>query len=89
MYTDAPLIGSGAQLEQLVSRRDRGAIYVIGSGENASDRKIIMRGLGIEQALESPAFHLVYVGRDHLTDVWRVDAPRHTLTAASDADRGR
>ena len=89
VYTDAPLIGSGAQLEQLVSRRDRGAIYVIGSGENASDRKIILRGLGIEQALESPAFHLVYVGRDHLTDVWRVDAPRHTLTAASDAGRGR
>jgi hypothetical protein len=88
-YTDAPLIGSGAQLERLADRRDRGAIYVIGSGENAADRKTLMRGLGIEQALESPAFHLVYVGRDHLTDVWRVDAPRHPLTAASSAADGR
>jgi hypothetical protein len=88
-YTDAPLIGSGAQLERLADRRDRGAIYVIGSGENAADRKTLMRGLGIEQALESPAFHLVYVGRDHLTDVWRVDAPRHPLTAASGAAHGR
>ena len=87
-YTDAPLIGSGAQLEGLVKRRDRGAIYVIGSGENAEARKTLMRGLGIEQELNSPAFQLVYVGRDHRTDVWKVDAPRHTLTAAGSAARG-
>jgi 4-amino-4-deoxy-L-arabinose transferase-like glycosyltransferase len=87
-YTDVPLIGSGAQLERLVDRRDRGAIYVIGSSEDTADRKTLMRGLGIEQALESPAFHLVYVGRDQLTDVWRVDAPRHPLTAASSAADG-
>jgi 4-amino-4-deoxy-L-arabinose transferase-like glycosyltransferase len=88
-YTGAPLIGSGAQLEQLVARRDRGAIYVIGSGENAQDRKTLMRGLGIEQALESAPFHLVYVGRDHLTDVWKVDAPQHPMVAARSAARGR
>ena len=89
IYTDTPLIGSGAQLERLVARRDRGAIYVIGSGENGAGRKTLMRGLGIEQVLDSAAFHLVYVGRDHLTDVWKVDAPRHPLTAASNAARGR
>lgn len=88
-YTGAPLIGSGRQLERLVQRRDRGAIYVIGSGENAKYRKKLMRGLGIEQVLQSPAFHLVYVGRDHLTDVWRVAAPRHPLTAARGPVRGR
>lgn len=88
-YTDAPLIGSGAQLERLVNSRERGAIYVIGSGEDADGRKTLMRGLGIEQALESPDFHLVYVGRDHLTDVWKVDAPGHSLTAASGAAHGR
>ncbi|MGH8201220.1 MAG: hypothetical protein ACREVO_12810 [Steroidobacteraceae bacterium] len=81
-YTDTPLIGSGAQLERLVHSRDRGAIYVIGSGENANDRKTVMRGRGIEQVLDSPAFHLVYVGRDRLTDVWKVDAPGHPLQAA-------
>jgi len=88
-YTDAPLIGSGAQLERLVKSRDRGDIYVIGSGENAADRKTLMLGMGIEQVLESPAFHLVYVGRDHLTDVWKVDAPRHPLTAAAATARPR
>jgi hypothetical protein len=82
-YTDAPLIGSGAQLERLVKSRDRGAIYVIGSGENGKERITLMRGLGIEQVLDSPAFHLVYVGRDHRTDVWKVDAPRHPLSAAA------
>ena len=81
-YTDTPLIGSGAQLERLVKSRGRGAIYVIGSGENASDRKTLMRGLGIEQVLDSPAFHLIYVGRDRLTDVWKVSAPDHPLAAA-------
>ena len=81
-YTDTPLIGSGAQLERLVNSRDRGAIYVIGSGENADDRNRVMRGRGIEQALDSPAFHLVYVGRDRLTDVWKVDPPGRSLAAA-------
>ena len=86
-YTDAPLIGSGAQLQRLVRRRNRGAIYVIGSGENARDRNTLMRGLGIEQELESPAFHLVYVGRDRLTDVWEADAPQPLAAAARVPER--
>jgi 4-amino-4-deoxy-L-arabinose transferase-like glycosyltransferase len=89
VYTDTPLIGSGAQLEQLIERRDRGAIYVIGSGENAEDRSTLMRGLGISQLLDSPAFHLIHVGRDHLTDVWKADAPQHDLTAAAHGTRPR
>ncbi|MGH8298543.1 MAG: ArnT family glycosyltransferase [Steroidobacteraceae bacterium] len=88
-YTGAPLIGSGAQLERLVKRRNRGAIYVIGSGENGKYRKTLMRGLGIEQVLESPAFHLIYVGRDRLTDVWKVPAPAHPLEAAVRAANGK
>ncbi|MGH8326426.1 MAG: ArnT family glycosyltransferase, partial [Steroidobacteraceae bacterium] len=83
VYTDTPLIGSGEQLEQLVARRNRGVIYVIGSGENAEGRSTLMRGLGIERVLDSSAFHLIYVGRDRLTDVWKVDAPAHALTAAA------
>lgn len=88
-YTGVPLIGSGRQLERLVERRNRGAIYVIGSGENWPGRKTLMRGLGIEKVLESPAFHLVYVGRDHLTDVWKVDPPGHHPTAAASAASSR
>lgn len=86
-YTGAPLIGSGAQLERLVESRDRGAIYVIGSGEEQQDGRKLMRGLGIAQVLGSPAFHLIYVGRDRLTDVWKVDPPRQGVTAAAGAMR--
>ena len=89
IYTDTPLIGSGGQLERLVASHDRGAIYVIGSGENASGRKTLMRGLGIEQVLDSQAFHLIYVGRDRLTDVWKVEAPQRPLQAVVRTARGR
>lgn len=83
-YTGARLIGSGAHLERLVASRNRGAIYVIGSGEDQKDGRKLMRGLGIAKVLASPPFHLVYVGRDGLTDVWKVDAPRRErLTAAA------
>jgi 4-amino-4-deoxy-L-arabinose transferase-like glycosyltransferase len=85
IYTDTPLIGSGRQLERLVARRNRGAIYIIGSGENEEDGRKLMRGAGIAQELDSPAFHLIYVGRDGLTDVWKVDAPSHPITAAAAA----
>jgi hypothetical protein len=80
-YTNTPLLGSGRQLQRLVESRDRGAIYVIGSGENQQDDRMLMRGLGIAQELHSPAFQLIYVGSDGLTDVWKVDPPRHPLTA--------
>jgi hypothetical protein len=88
IYTDTPLIGSGRQLERLVARRNRGAIYVIGSGESQQDAEL-MRGRGIARVLDSSAFHLIYVGRDHLTEVWKVDAPEHPLTAASNAARAQ
>ena len=80
-YTDTPLIGTGRQLQRLVDSRDRGAIYVIGSGENEQDGRSLMRGLGIAQELESPQFHLIYVGSDGRTDVWKVDPPERPLTA--------
>ena len=88
IYTDTPLIGSGRQLRRLLARRDRGAIYIIGSGEIQPNADL-MEGQGIETLLDSSAFHLIYVGRDHLTNVWKVDAPQHTLTAATGAARGR
>ena len=79
LYTDTPLIGTGSELEQLVERPDRGAIYVIGSGENQEDGRSLMRAFGIAQALHSAPFHCVYVGRDGLTQVWKVDAPSPTV----------
>lgn len=87
-YTGAPLIGTGQALKRLVASRDRGAIYVIGSGEWHDDRKLML-GLGIARELESPAFHLIYVGRDGRTDVWKVDAPKHPLAASARVPGGR
>jgi hypothetical protein len=71
-YTDTPLIGTGVELQELVERPNRGAIYVIGSGENQEDGRSLMRAFGISEALQSPPFQLVYRGRDGLTRVWKV-----------------
>jgi hypothetical protein len=73
-YTDTPLLGTGSELERLVEMPNRGAIYVIGSGENQEDGRRNMRGFGIAEELQSPPFHCVYVGRDGVTRVWKVDA---------------
>jgi Dolichyl-phosphate-mannose-protein mannosyltransferase len=80
-YTDTPLIGSGVELERLVEKPNRGAIYVIGSGENQEDGRSLMRAFGISQALQSPPFRLVYRGRDGFTEVWQVDAPSPTVSS--------
>ena len=79
-YTDTPLIGTGVELERLVDAPDRGAIYVIGSGENQSDGRTLMRAFGIAEALHSAPFHLVYQGRDGFTQVWKVDPPSPTVS---------
>ena len=78
-YTDTPLIGTGPELERLVDEPNRGAIYVIGSGENQSDGRSLMRAFGISEALHSPPFRLVYRGRDGFTQVWKVDPPSPTV----------
>ena len=39
-----------------------------------SDHREAVRGFGIAEALHSPPFHCVYVGRDGVTRVWKVDA---------------
>jgi hypothetical protein len=78
-YTDTPLIGSGVELERLVEKQNRGAIYVIGSGENQEDGRSLMRAFGISEALRSPPFRLVFRGRDGSTLVWKVDAPSPTV----------
>jgi hypothetical protein len=74
-YTNTRLIGTGEQLQELIDRRDRGAIYVIGSGENQEDGRRYMRSDGIYEVLASPRFKLMFTGRDGLTQVWKVPAP--------------
>jgi hypothetical protein len=76
-YTSTRLIGTGAELEALIERPDRGAVYVIGSGENQQDGRRHMRGDGIYEVLASPKFEPVFTGRDGVTHVWKVPAPGH------------
>jgi Dolichyl-phosphate-mannose-protein mannosyltransferase len=82
IYTDAPLIGTGADLMALVKRRDRGAIYIIGTGEFKGDDLRFIRSHGIYEALQQPIFAPVFRGRDGLTQVWRVAAPDDDPAAA-------
>jgi hypothetical protein len=82
IYTDTPLIGSGAELMALVERRDRGAIYVIGNGEVKGDDLRLSRSGGIYEALLQPIFVPVFLGRDRVTQVWKVRAPTDAPAAA-------
>jgi hypothetical protein len=85
LYTNTPLIGTGEQLRELLQRPDRGAVYVIGSGEDQEDGRGLMRAFGIAAELNSAQFKIVYRGRDGLTEVWKADAPRQAAVPAAPA----
>ena len=77
IYTNDPIITNAAELERLIARPDRGAIYIIGSAEQQEDGRAYARGPSLERFMtSSPLLHLVYVGRDGLTKVWEIPAPR-------------
>ncbi len=81
-YTNAPIITSASELERLIDRDDRGAIYIIGSGEEQSDGRAHARGPSLERFMtSSPSLHVVYVGRDGLTKVWKIPALRAAASA--------
>ncbi len=87
IYTHTPVIDSGADLEKLIAMPRRGAIYVIGSGENQEDDRRHMRGLEIYELLKSGAFKRIYLGRDGLTEILKVDAPPAAPELASGVHR--
>jgi len=74
-YTDAKLIGSGAELQALIDQPNRGTIYLIGSGENQEDGRATMRAYGIAEVMASPVFVEIFTGRDGFTKVWKVAPP--------------
>jgi 4-amino-4-deoxy-L-arabinose transferase-like glycosyltransferase len=69
-YTGAGVISSAAMLEELLRKERGNRIFVIGSGENQSDKRRGMRG-DMDPVLHSKQFEVVYQGRDGLTQVWR------------------
>jgi 4-amino-4-deoxy-L-arabinose transferase-like glycosyltransferase len=78
IYTHTPIIESGAALAELIARPERGAIYVIGSGEDQEDGRRFVREAGIDDLMKSKTFHVVFTGRDGLTHVWKVDPRKPT-----------
>lgn len=85
IYTHSPVMDTGDRLQTLIEKPDRGAIYVIGSGENQGDGRRLMRGLGMDTVLRSSVFKRIYLGRDGLTEILKVDAPPVTQTPAPGA----
>jgi len=81
-YTGAGVVSSAAMLEQLLSAQRGHRIFVIGSGENQSDRRLGMRG-DMDPVLRSEQFEVVYEGRDGLTKVWRATGAPLTPGAVS------
>lgn len=75
IYVNAPVIGTGEELSALLDNPNRGAVYIIGSGENQVDGRRHARGLGIQEVLESGRFNVVYHGRDGLTKIWEAPPP--------------
>jgi 4-amino-4-deoxy-L-arabinose transferase-like glycosyltransferase len=85
IYTHTPVIDSEAELLNLMAMPGRGAIYVIGSGENQDDDRRYMRGVDIYNMIRSGAFKRIYLGRDGLTEILKVETPPATQTRASGA----
>jgi hypothetical protein len=74
-YTNTPVIDTAAALEALLAKSDRGAVYVIGSGENFDGRQRPMRPQDVDYLLHSNSFMPVFVARDGLTTIWRAAPP--------------
>lgn len=73
---NVPLIGSGNELSALLRRKDRGGIYVIGSGEKYYvERRSYYLGNGIADVLEKNAPEIIFRGRDGETVVMYFPPP--------------
>jgi hypothetical protein len=82
-YTHTPVIGTGAEFGALIDKPDRGAIYVIGSGEDEDDGRLYLLGPEIFALLKSPIFKVVYTSPNGLTHVWKADAPAAVAVPAA------
>jgi hypothetical protein len=71
-YCGTPVLGSGRELDAVLAAPRSGHVYVIGSGEDFENGRRTTRGNGIQEALDSGRFDVVYRGRDHRTVVWRL-----------------
>lgn len=80
-YTGSGVISSARMLEDLLREQRDNRIFVIGSGENQSDKRRGMRG-DMDDVLHSSRFEVIYQGRDGLTKVWRATGAPPSRAAA-------
>ena len=71
-YTGSKVIGSGFDFVQVLDQNRSDDVYIVGSGENFSNRRQHMRGNGIGEVLNSDRLELIFRGRDGNTVVWRL-----------------
>jgi hypothetical protein len=69
-FTGTPFIVSGVELEALFDEPRSGRVFIIGSGQGGD--RILPRGAGISDVLQSDRLEVVYEGRDGRTVVWRL-----------------
>lgn len=74
IYTGTPHIGNATMLQEVIDRKDRGAIYVIGSAETSGDPNYYL-GSAMLRVLERSDPEVVYEGRDGKTKVLRIPSP--------------
>jgi hypothetical protein len=86
VYTHTPTIGTGAEFRALIDKPDRGAIYVIGSGEDQQDGRLFLLGPEIFALLKSPIFKVVYTASDGRTQVLEADAPAAVAVPVAPAE---
>jgi hypothetical protein len=86
--TATPVIGDAEALRALLSKPDRGAVYVIGSAEGYEGRGYRL-GAGILALFEQVENDVVFIGRDGVTRIWRFPPPSApTPVSANGADGG-
>jgi len=77
IYTATQVLTDSTQLDQVIDRADRQGLQVIliGSGEEQEDGRAFARGGDLNGALKIIDSKVLYVGKDRLTKVWRIDRP--------------
>jgi len=69
IYTSTPLIGTGQQLEKIMRNTNRGAVYIVGSGETSGKARYL--GNGISEVMKQYPSEIMFTGRDQKTLIRR------------------
>ena len=74
-YTHTRVISKAVDLQRVIDKPGRGTIYIIGSGELQDDGRDYIRGPELAAFFRGPVPKPIFVARDGLTKVWRIDPP--------------